>query len=70
MFLADLARTQRVTTVTIFDVVDGKYLEAGPVVIIAVFLFLGTTFLLWLRVKQGPGPYLIATVLACLCLST
>lgn len=33
-----------------------------------MFLFLGTVFLLYVRARQGPGPYLIATILACICL--
>ncbi|KAK0473358.1 hypothetical protein IW261DRAFT_1503962 [Armillaria novae-zelandiae] len=46
----------------------GQYIEAAPTVIIAVFLFFGSVFFLYIRVRQGPGPYLFACILSCICL--
>ncbi|GLB35374.1 putative ER transporter, 6TM, N-terminal [Lyophyllum shimeji] len=66
--LADLARDHHTSTVDPSALVHGQYLETGPTIIIAVFLFLGSSFFLFVRAHQGPGPYLFPTVLACICL--
>ncbi|TFK66336.1 hypothetical protein BDN72DRAFT_880366 [Pluteus cervinus] len=66
--LADLARKNRDPSVTFTQAITGAYIEAVPTVILGIFIFLGTAFLLYVRAKQGPGPYLFATVLACICL--
>ncbi|KAF9028574.1 hypothetical protein BDZ89DRAFT_1066048 [Hymenopellis radicata] len=68
MFLANLARSNTDPTVTFVAAISGQYIEAGPTVIIAVFIFLGSVFLLYLRARQGPGPYLFACILGCICL--
>lgn len=44
------------------------YIEAAPSVIQSVFLFFGSTFFLYLKARLGPGPFLIPTILACICL--
>ncbi|KDR73373.1 hypothetical protein GALMADRAFT_251995 [Galerina marginata CBS 339.88] len=68
LFCANLARRVKVPNVTLFQAVDGRYIEAGPAVIIAVFIFIGSGTFLSFRAKQGPGPYLFPCVLACLCI--
>jgi hypothetical protein len=72
MFLANLARTNSDPSVALLTALfsNGKYVEAAPNVILAVFIFLGTVILLYIRVRQGPGPYLFATLFACICLIT
>ena len=68
MFLANLARTNYDPSVTILTAVTGEFIEPAPTVILAVFIFLGTVFLLFVRARQGPGPYLFGCILACICL--
>jgi hypothetical protein len=45
---------------------DDKILQ--PTVIMAVFLFFGSAFFLYIKARQGPGPYLFPCVFACICL--
>ncbi|KAJ4474454.1 hypothetical protein J3R30DRAFT_3509189 [Lentinula aciculospora] len=68
MFLANLARTNLDTSVSVQTALfsNGKYVEAAPSAILAVFIFLGTAILLYIRVHQGPGPYLFATLFSCI----
>lgn len=66
--LADLARVNTNHSVTFIQATSGEYIEPAPTVILGVFIFVGTTFLLYLRARQGPGPYLFATILSCICL--
>ncbi|KAJ7581095.1 hypothetical protein C8J56DRAFT_256925 [Mycena floridula] len=66
--LAGLARTNRNPNATFAEAVSGKYIEAAPTVIAAAFIFLGSVFLLYIRARQGPGPYLFACILGCICL--
>ena len=40
----------------------GEYIEAGPAVICAIWVFLGVTFFLYIKARKGPGPYLIPSV--------
>ncbi|KAF8896796.1 hypothetical protein CPB84DRAFT_1682022 [Gymnopilus junonius] len=74
IFFANLSRKEHVPHLTIAQVIDGRYVEAGPSVIIAIWLFFGSAFLLWLRASRGPGPFLFPTIIACLamdiCLTT
>ncbi|KAF8901456.1 hypothetical protein CPB84DRAFT_1815176 [Gymnopilus junonius] len=74
IFLADLARHVRVPHATLAQVIDGKYIEAAPSVIIGIFIFFGSALLLWFRANRGPGPFFIACVFAALtmdiCLTT
>ncbi|KAJ3712876.1 hypothetical protein C8R42DRAFT_727627 [Lentinula raphanica] len=72
MFLANLARTNTDTSVPIQTALfsNGQYVEAAPSAILAIFIFLGTAILLYIRVHQGPGPYLFATLFSCICLIT
>ncbi|KAF8629340.1 hypothetical protein AX15_003501 [Amanita polypyramis BW_CC] len=69
IFLAWLARSNKTFT-TVKIAISGEFLEAGPTAIIAIFIFLGTAFILFIRAKQGPGPYIFPCVLACLTLDT
>ncbi|KAG5730014.1 hypothetical protein E4T56_gene20195 [Termitomyces sp. T112] len=65
---ADLARTNRNTNAGLADVVRGQYIEAAPAVIFGVFIFLGSSFILFFRAHKGPGPYTIPCIFACVCL--
>ncbi|KAF5346488.1 hypothetical protein D9756_010113 [Leucocoprinus leucothites] len=68
VFLANLARTNTDRTVTFIQAVSGEYIQAAPTVIMAVFVFLGSAFFLYIKARQGPGPYLFPTVFACICI--
>ncbi|KAJ7157023.1 hypothetical protein C8R43DRAFT_998138 [Mycena crocata] len=65
--LADLARVQRNPSVTLLDAVSGQYLEVAPTVIIGIFIFLGSTVLLYLKARSVPSQ-IFACILGCLCL--
>ncbi|KAH9016429.1 hypothetical protein EDB83DRAFT_2439318 [Lactarius deliciosus] len=66
--LASLARSHTVYTATLDDILSGKYIEATPSIINAIFLFFGSSFFLYIKAQQGPGPFSPATILACICL--
>lgn len=68
IFFAHLARTQTVPNASFNSVITGQYLEAGPTVIMAVFIFIGSATFLWIRARQGPGPFLFASIFGCICL--
>ncbi|KAF9521875.1 hypothetical protein CPB83DRAFT_840925 [Crepidotus variabilis] len=70
IYLADLARTVHNPGATIFEVATGKYIEAAPSIILAVFIFFGSSILLYIKARQGPGPYLFASIFGCLCIDT
>ncbi|KAJ3929901.1 MAG: hypothetical protein NXY57DRAFT_1040440 [Lentinula lateritia] len=72
MFLANLARTNLDTSVPIQTALfsNGQYVQAAPSAIPAIFIFIGTAILLYIRVHQGPGSYLFATLFSCICLIT
>ena len=38
--------------------------------IIAIFIFIASTVFLYIKARQGPGPYVFPTVFACLCVDT
>ncbi|KAF9446717.1 hypothetical protein P691DRAFT_776668 [Macrolepiota fuliginosa MF-IS2] len=67
IFLANLARTNTDLTVSLTQAITGDYIEAGPTVIMGVFIFFGSAFFLYIKARQGPGPYLFPTVFACIC---
>ncbi|KAF9261178.1 hypothetical protein L218DRAFT_981064 [Marasmius fiardii PR-910] len=71
MKLADLARTNRQPGISLAAAITsgGRYVEAGPTVILGVFMFIGTAILLYIRARKGPGPYLFACILSCICLT-
>jgi hypothetical protein len=50
----------------ITDVYAGRYIQAAPSVIMAIFIFLGASFFLYIKARKGPGPYIIATIFACI----
>jgi hypothetical protein len=82
--LASLARSHTVYTATLDEILSGKYIEAAvssiwppnfpfkllsqPSIINAIFLFFGSSFFLYIRAQQGPGPFSPATNFACICL--
>ncbi|KAF8642481.1 hypothetical protein AX16_009482 [Volvariella volvacea WC 439] len=68
IFLANRARTHHDPNVTLLHAITGQYIEAAPTVIIGVFIFLGSCFFLYIKARTGPGPYLFATIFACICL--
>ncbi|KXN81239.1 hypothetical protein AN958_05700 [Leucoagaricus sp. SymC.cos] len=68
IFLANLARTNTTTAITFSQAITGDYLQAAPTVIIGVFVFFGSAFFLYIKARQGPGPYLFACVFACICI--
>lgn len=37
-----------------------------PSIILAVFMFVGAVFYLYLKARLGPGPFIFATVLGCI----
>lgn len=66
IFLANLARKNIDYSPNIEAVQSAQYIEAGPTAILAVFIFLGSAFFLYLKARLGPGPYLFATIFACI----
>lgn len=68
VFVANQARTNIVPDATSAQILTGQYVEAGPTVIVAVFIFFGTATLLYIKARQGPGPFLVSTVFGCICL--
>ena len=48
--------------------ISGRYLEAGPTVIIAVFIFVGSFVLLYIKARQGPGHFIFPCIFGCICL--
>ncbi|KAF5391062.1 hypothetical protein D9757_003093 [Collybiopsis confluens] len=72
MLLANLARSNSDPSVPLSTAINsgGKYVEAGPSVILAIFIFIGSGALLYLRAHQGPGPYLFAVIFSSICLIT
>ncbi|KAF5319812.1 hypothetical protein D9611_012858 [Ephemerocybe angulata] len=66
--LASLARREFHYGARMIDVIDGRYVEAGPSVIAGVFIAIGSSFFLFVKARQGPGPYLFACIFACICL--
>ncbi|KAG6834861.1 hypothetical protein H0H93_006863, partial [Arthromyces matolae] len=55
---ADMARTNHYPNATLSEAVYGTYIEVAPAVIIGVFIFLGSSFILFFRAHKGPGPYI------------
>lgn len=68
LFLANLSRDHVDYNAPLADIVTGQFLEAGPTVIQAVFLFFGSAVFLYLKTRMGPGPFLIPCILGCICL--
>ncbi|KAH9933951.1 uncharacterized protein BXZ73DRAFT_45967 [Epithele typhae] len=68
IFLANLTRTNTDRNATLSAIQSAQYLEHVPTIILAVFMFLGSAFFLFLKAKLGPGPYLFATIFACVCI--
>ncbi|KAI5115336.1 hypothetical protein M0805_008881, partial [Coniferiporia weirii] len=64
--LAELARSNFNTSATTAEVFSGQYIEAWPTVICGIFLFIGTSILLYTRARVGPGPYVIGLILSCI----
>ncbi|TFK87224.1 hypothetical protein K466DRAFT_491227 [Polyporus arcularius HHB13444] len=68
IFLANLARTNIDYNAPVAAIQSAQYIEAAPTVILAVFVFLGSAFFLYIKARQGPGPYLFASIFACICI--
>ncbi|KAF9483730.1 hypothetical protein BDN70DRAFT_956980 [Pholiota conissans] len=68
IFLANLARHEHDPNATFTAAVTGQYIEAAPTVIMAIFVFFGSAFFLYIKARQGPGPYIFACVFACICI--
>ncbi|KIK91214.1 hypothetical protein PAXRUDRAFT_150011 [Paxillus rubicundulus Ve08.2h10] len=66
--LADLARPTNVPNPSVTGIITGQYIEAGPTIILAVFLFFGSAFFLYIKARFGPGPFLFASVFGCICI--
>ncbi|KAF9220310.1 hypothetical protein BS17DRAFT_739428 [Gyrodon lividus] len=66
--LANLARPTNIPNPSLTGIITGQYIEAGPTVIIAVFLFFGSVFFLYIKARLGPGPFLFACVFGCICI--
>ncbi|KAH9924008.1 uncharacterized protein B0H18DRAFT_1120090 [Fomitopsis serialis] len=62
IFFAHLARHHTDYNITQTEALSGQYIEAGPTVISAIWVFLGVTFFLFIKAKKGSGPYLIPSV--------
>lgn len=44
------------------QIFDGTYLQAGPSVICAAFLAIGTAFFAWIKITTAPAPWTFACV--------
>ena len=49
---------------------DAILTGSKPAVICGVFLFIGTSLLLYWRARVGPGPYIIPMILSCIMMGT
>ncbi|KAF8067019.1 hypothetical protein FPV67DRAFT_1769133 [Lyophyllum atratum] len=67
--LANLTRHYRNPAASPTDIIHGRYIETAPTIILGVWIFLGSSFFLFIRAHQGPGPYLFACVFACILLN-
>ncbi|KAI0820568.1 hypothetical protein BC628DRAFT_1330069 [Trametes gibbosa] len=68
IFLASLARVHTDYNAPLEAIQSGQYVEAGPTIILAVFVFFGCAFFLFVKARFGPGPYLFASVFGCICI--
>ncbi|KAF9237247.1 hypothetical protein BU15DRAFT_88826 [Melanogaster broomeanus] len=66
--LADFARPTDVPNASLTSIISGQYIEAGPSIIIAVFLFIASVFFLYIKSRMGPGPFLFACIFGCTCI--
>ncbi|THH28781.1 hypothetical protein EUX98_g5402 [Antrodiella citrinella] len=67
IFLASKARSQIISTPSQSLVLTGHFLEAGPTVILFVFIFIGCFFFLYWKARLGPGQFTAATVFGAIC---
>ncbi|KAI9062294.1 hypothetical protein FKP32DRAFT_1677443 [Trametes sanguinea] len=68
IFFAGLARTHTDYNAPLAAIQSGDFVEAAPTVILATFVFLGSAFFLYIKARLGPGPYLFASIFACICI--
>ncbi|KAJ6525711.1 hypothetical protein B0H19DRAFT_1223853 [Mycena capillaripes] len=66
--LADLARVIHNPNASFLDAVTGQYLEVAPTVIFGLFIFLGSTVLLYVKARSVPSQ-IFACLLGCLYIS-
>ncbi|KAJ7685439.1 hypothetical protein DFH06DRAFT_968491 [Mycena polygramma] len=64
--LADLARVNHNPNASFLDAITGQYLEVASTVIVGVFIFLGSTVLLYIKARAVPSQ-IFACLLGCLC---
>jgi len=63
-----MARTMHDPSATFLEAVSGKFIEAGPTVIIGVFIGVSSAVILYVKARQGPGPFTFACIFSCICL--
>ncbi|KAJ2975240.1 hypothetical protein NUW54_g11765 [Trametes sanguinea] len=68
IFFAGLARTHTDYNAPLTAIQAGDFVQAAPTVILAVFVFLGSAFFLYIKARLGPGPYLFTSIFACICI--
>ncbi|KAF8123857.1 hypothetical protein EV363DRAFT_1587054 [Boletus edulis] len=64
--LADLARSNKDPTAPLANIIAGQYIEPAPTIILAVFLFIGSSFFLYIKSRLGPGPLTLASIFGCI----
>lgn len=65
--IADAVRVEHVAAADLDTALalTGRYLEARPTIVCAVFLFVGIGFFAWMKLRVAPGPLLFPCVFAC-----
>ena len=66
--ISHAARRNKLTPAqtSIAAAIRGDYIEAGPSIICAFFLSIGSAVLLYTKIRFGPSPFLFASVLSCI----
>ncbi|KAH8827139.1 hypothetical protein DL96DRAFT_1669804 [Flagelloscypha sp. PMI_526] len=66
IFLANLVRKEHVPDANLYEAIStAKYIELAPSLILGAWA-LGSGFFLYVKARQGPGPYIFATVFGCI----
>ncbi|KAH0826407.1 hypothetical protein J3R83DRAFT_5379 [Lanmaoa asiatica] len=66
--LADIARSNRDPTASLANIIAGQFIEPAPTVIMAVFLFIGSSLFLYIKSRASPGPLTFACIFGCICI--
>ncbi|KAI9457690.1 hypothetical protein HD554DRAFT_2141755 [Boletus coccyginus] len=64
--LADIARSNEDPTASSENIITGQYIESAPTIIMAIFLFIGSVFSLYIKSRMGPGPRTFACLFGCM----